>query len=216
MIHLIASRPIDPVDPGRPTTQVHWECVPPPSRRRPGRPGREISAARRPRPSCFKITPLRAADAASYYLEAVASGGEDYYLRSSEAPGVWVGRGAKALDLRGVARPEQLGALLRQEDPRTGETLAARSIKRAGFDLTLSAPKSVSLVWALRTPEALLLGDHHVYAEAGYTALTRGRTRNHAYVLVDDSADVSPAEELRRRLDRIGATPAAVDVPRLA
>lgn len=59
---------------------------------------------------------------------------------------------------------------------------------------------------------ALLLGDHHLYAEAGYTALTRGRMRNHAYVLVDEPADVTPAEQLRRRLDRIGATPAAVDV----
>ena len=35
---------------------------------------------------------------------------------------------------------------------------------------------------------ALLLGDHHLYAEAGYTALTRGRDRNHAYVLVDETS----------------------------
>lgn len=121
----------------------------------------------------LKITPLRAADAAGYYLEAVASGGEDCYVRSSEAPGAWVGRGAATLELRGVVRPEQLGALLRQEHPRSGERLTARSIKRAGFDLTLSAPKSVSLVWALGTAEAAsaALGAHQAAVRAAVAYL---------------------------------------------
>ncbi len=116
----------------------------------------------------LKITPLRAADAAGYYLEAVASGGEDYYVRSSEAPGAWVGRGARGLGLSGAVRPDHLGALLRQEHPQTGETLAARRIKRAGFDLTLSAPKSVSLLWALGPPEVATaaLGAHHAAVRA--------------------------------------------------
>jgi conjugative relaxase-like TrwC/TraI family protein len=121
----------------------------------------------------LKITPLRAADAAGYYLEAVAAGGEDYYVRSSEAPGAWIGRGAAELDLRGAVRPDQLGGLLRQQHPRTGETIAARRIKRAGFDLTLSAPKSVSLVWALGTPEAAAaaLGAHHAAVRAAVAYL---------------------------------------------
>jgi conjugative relaxase-like TrwC/TraI family protein len=116
----------------------------------------------------LKITPLRAADAASYYLEAVAGGGEDYYVRNGEAPGTWIGRGPRGLGLEGVVRPEHLGALLRQEHPLSGESLAARRIKRAGFDLTLSAPKSVSLLWALGPSEAATaaLGAHQAAVRA--------------------------------------------------
>jgi ATP-dependent exoDNAse (exonuclease V) alpha subunit len=46
---------------------------------------------------------------------------------------------------------------------------------------------------------ALLYGDDHLYAEAGYTALTRGRHHNHAYVLTDQTAD---PQALARRLAR--------------
>ena len=84
-------------------------------------------------PVVLKITPLRAADAAGYYLEAVAAGGEDYYVRSSEAPGAWIGRGAVELDLRGNVRPEHLGALLRQEHPRTGEKINIPASKQPKF-----------------------------------------------------------------------------------
>jgi conjugative relaxase-like TrwC/TraI family protein len=135
--------------------------LPPPSRPRGAAPSQALLLV-------LKITPLRAADAASYYLEAVASGGEDYYVRNGEAPGAWVGRGARGLGLEGVVRPDHLGALLRQEHPLTGENLAARRIKRAGFDLTLSAPKSVSLLWALGPSEAATaaLGAHHAGVRA--------------------------------------------------
>ena len=57
---------------------------------------------------------------------------------------------------------------------------------------------------------ALLYGDEHLYAEAGYTALTRGRDRNHVYVLAD--SDVSSAEAVRARLARVSAEPAALDL----
>jgi len=57
---------------------------------------------------------------------------------------------------------------------------------------------------------ALLYGDEHLYAEAGYTALTRGRDRNHMYVLAD--TDGSAAEAVRTRLGRVCAEPAALDL----
>lgn len=56
---------------------------------------------------------------------------------------------------------------------------------------------------------APLYGDDHLYAEAGYTALTRGRHHNHAYVLTDQATDL---EALARRLARQAAEPAAIDL----
>jgi ATP-dependent exoDNAse (exonuclease V) alpha subunit len=56
---------------------------------------------------------------------------------------------------------------------------------------------------------ALLYGDEHLYAEAGYTALTRGRDRNQIYVLADETAD---PQALVRSLARQAAEPAAIDL----
>ena len=61
---------------------------------------------------------------------------------------------------------------------------------------------------------ALLYGDEHLYAEAGYVALTRGRDRNRAYVLFDDLGSRRTAEEqIRGRFVRSQLEPAAMDVP---
>ena len=59
---------------------------------------------------------------------------------------------------------------------------------------------------------ALLYGDEHLYAEAGYTALTRGRSENHAYLLVDPAAEVRAHEQLRARLSRQAAQSAAIEL----
>lgn len=92
------------------------------------------------------------ADSAAYYLEVIANGRDDYYLAGHEAPGRWMGSAATHLGLAGVVEPEDLKAVLAGTDPRSGERLARwRSV--AGFDLTLSAPKSVSLLWALGSAE---------------------------------------------------------------
>jgi conjugative relaxase-like TrwC/TraI family protein len=92
------------------------------------------------------------ADSAAYYLEVIANGRDDYYLAGHEAPGRWMGSAAAHLGLVGVVEPEDLKAVLAGTDPRSGERLARwRSV--AGFDLTLSAPKSVSLLWALGSAE---------------------------------------------------------------
>jgi len=88
------------------------------------------------------------ADTASYYLEAIANDRDDYYLASGEAPGRWLGSGCEALGLVGVVLPEHLRAVLDGLDPRIGEALVGYR-KNCGFDLCLSAPKSVSLLWGL-------------------------------------------------------------------
>jgi conjugative relaxase-like TrwC/TraI family protein len=89
----------------------------------------------------------------AYYLDMVAEGAEDYYSGEGEAPGYWLGQGAEALGLEGKVEPDQLGAMLEGKHPLSGEPLGLKSAPNhepvPGFDLTFSAPKSVSLTWAL-------------------------------------------------------------------
>jgi len=86
-----------------------------------------------------------------YYLQAVAQGAEDYYVYAGEAPGQWAGGGAASLGLTAKVAGEHFTAVLLAQDPRTGQTLGRQQAtgKVPGFDLTFSAPKSVSLLFAL-------------------------------------------------------------------
>jgi conjugative relaxase-like TrwC/TraI family protein len=90
-----------------------------------------------------------------YYLGKVAEGAEDYYSGEGEAEGYWLGEAADALGLYGEVGPEQLTAMLTGANPASGEPLGLRHVEGGaipGFDLTFSAPKSVSLTWALGGP----------------------------------------------------------------
>lgn len=93
------------------------------------------------------ITKLRGAE---YLLRSVADGVEDYFMGAGEAPGVWHGRWAEQLGLEGVVEADALRALVEGHDPTTGVDLLAGNKERVvkAIDLTLSAPKSVSLLWA--------------------------------------------------------------------
>jgi conjugative relaxase-like TrwC/TraI family protein len=121
-----------------------------------------------------------------YYLEAVARGREDYYLGSGEAPGRWLGGGAARLGLEGEVTAEALVRVLAGDHPGSGERLAQaqRAKDRVpGFDVTFSAPKSVSLLHALGAPrvtgEVRDAHDRAVQAALGYledaAALARRR-----------------------------------------
>ena len=76
---------------------------------------------------------------------------DEYYAGVGESPGVWVGRWANGLGLAGVVEADQLRALVDGKHPASGADLLAGSKPRSvlAFDLTFSAPKSVSLLWAL-------------------------------------------------------------------
>ena len=90
-----------------------------------------------------------------YYEQQVARGGDDYYSGRGEAPGEWVGSGTDALGLCGRVSAEQFGALIAGCDPRDpGMRLRAseQDPKIAAFDLTFSAPKSLSVLFAV-SPE---------------------------------------------------------------
>lgn len=89
---------------------------------------------------------------ADYYLQSVAKGIEDYYAGEGEAPGEWMGTAADELDVFGQVEVELLHRALSGKHPGTGAQLArpARgAIRVTGFDLTFSAPKSVSLLFGL-------------------------------------------------------------------
>ena len=91
-----------------------------------------------------------AAGQEAYYLGKVAEGIEDYYVGGGEAEGRWTGSGAAALGLDGSVTSDQLQAMLAAKNPVTGQPLQDReqTMSGPGFDLTFSAPKSVSLLWA--------------------------------------------------------------------
>ncbi len=94
-----------------------------------------------------------------YYLDKVAAGAEDYYAGEGEAPGEWLGDAARDLGLEGEVGEDQLVAMLTGKNPVNGEPLLSMRGVRGdgpvpGFDLTFSAPKSVSLLWGLGGPFA--------------------------------------------------------------
>ena len=91
----------------------------------------------------------------SYYTDTVARGVEDYYAGRGEAAGLWLGNGSAAAGLAGEVSGEQLALLFEGRHPLTDEPLGAAYGVRAGadrvtgWDLTFSAPKSVSTLWAV-------------------------------------------------------------------
>lgn len=100
--------------------------------------------------SIGKLSPGRA----DYYLDTVATGAEEYYLGSGEAPGRWLGRGVERLGLTGEVGARELRHLLIGRDRNGAQLLARQGPERMpGFDCTFNAPKSVTLMFALGSDE---------------------------------------------------------------
>src|SRR2546422_8292982 len=100
----------------------------------------------------LRITKLADAE---YLIGQVGRGIDDYYMGIGEAPGVWQGQLADQLGLSGVVRDDDLRALLLGRHPGTDAALLGghRERRVAAFDVTFSAPKSVSVLWAFASPE---------------------------------------------------------------
>jgi conjugative relaxase-like TrwC/TraI family protein len=86
-----------------------------------------------------------------YVLSSVALGIDEYYAGVGEAPGVWAGAWSRELGVEGMVEADQLRALIDGNDPVIGLPLLVglRERRVKAFDLTFSAPKAVSLLWAL-------------------------------------------------------------------
>jgi hypothetical protein len=75
---------------------------------------------------------------------------EDYYLEGGEPPGQWSGRGAEQLGLEGQLDQDQFRNVLSGKSPDGKNDLvqnAGAEDRQSGWDLTFSAPKSVSVAW---------------------------------------------------------------------
>lgn len=152
------------------------------------------------RRTVISIGKLRDAD---YYEREVVDGAEDYYVGSGEAPGRWVGSLAAELGLDGNVDGDQLRALFELRHPFTDEALLSTRATKPGFDVTISAPKSVSVLWALGdagTSATVVdslwsaVDDTRRYLEANACSVRRG----HAGVDVEDGAGFVGAAFLHR------------------
>ena len=87
-------------------------------------------------------------DIAKYY-EQLAQ--DNYYRLDGEPPGHWHGSLTKGLDMLGYVKPGQLARMFMGCHPLTDFPLAdnAGTAHKAGWDLTFSAPKSVSVLWGI-------------------------------------------------------------------
>src|SRR5215218_10864022 len=146
----------------------------------------------------------------TYYLDSVGGGADDYYSGEGEAPGRWMGSGASELGLEGTIEREELHAVLAGRDPRADLPLLRllRKDRVPGFDVTFSAPKSVSVLWATGDEQtARLIRDAHdrsvkaalgfLEREAAFTRLgTDGHTRARGSGFV--------AAAFRHRMSRAG------------
>ena len=127
----------------------------------------------------LRVSTIRASSAgasAKYYTR---------YLTGApgEVPGVWSGGQAAGLGLSGKVGRDDLQALLEGRDPVSGTRLGYPLVDRvtadgrvvhavAGFDATFSAPKSVSVCWALSGDDRFLKA-HDVAVTAALAHLER-------------------------------------------
>jgi len=96
-----------------------------------------------------RVTTLKGADAGAYYVEALPN----YYVDSGEPKGIWQGKGAELLGLEGELVDSEFLKLMaglhpqRRGDVPLGRSYGEKSVR--GFDITASAPKSVSTMFAI-------------------------------------------------------------------
>jgi len=89
------------------------------------------------------VSALSSAGQAASYYEA-----DDYYAEGGMAPSEWFGEAAEKLGLSGEVDREQFADLLegRVAGQQLGTTRDGKVEHRPGWDITLSAPKSVSIM----------------------------------------------------------------------
>ncbi len=86
---------------------------------------------------------------ADYYLAEIGQDDAAGYYVGDETPGRWLGTLAADLGLAGAVDADDFRVLLVGKMPGNGQSLTEHPVKVRALDLTLSVPKSVSVVWAL-------------------------------------------------------------------
>ena len=148
---------------------------------------------------------LSAGQAETYYEEKYSQ--DDYYSEEHRVAGQWFGQGAEALGLSGEVAPEDFRSILRGQRPGTAEVLVrnanGRTERRAGWDATFNAPKSVSI-------QALAGGDAAL-TDAHRRAVSRALTELEYYALSRQKGGsewVLTRNIVAARFDHIAARPA--------
>jgi conjugative relaxase-like TrwC/TraI family protein len=147
--------------------------------------------------SIGKLTSVE--QAVRYLREAVAQQQIEYYTARGESPGRWSGPGAEVLGLRGEVIDTDFAAVLSGTHPRTGEDLGKHWRRQTvvAFDVTVSAPKDVSILYALgdeRTRSSILrIHGEGVRAAAEYLQANAGWARKY-------NPDTKSTEAVRAKL----------------
>lgn len=105
----------------------------------------------------LRITVSKSAKAASKYFDEGLSR-QDYYSEKNEIQGKWHGKLSEGFNLRGEVKKEDFEKLASNINPATDEQLNVRDSesRRAGYDFTFSAPKSVSMIYSLTGDKEIL------------------------------------------------------------
>lgn len=151
---------------------------------------------------------------ASYYLGLAR---EDYYLQGGEPAGIWLGDGASLIGLTGEVKSDQLYNLFDGLSPEGARSLVqlqrhdGKAQHRPGWDLTFSAPKSVSVLWS-QAPEdkrqaiqdahfaAVKVALDYLQESAGLTRRGRGGTEFEKTGLIIASFEHSTSRALDPQL----------------
>lgn len=140
---------------------------------------------------------ISAGQALDYYRQEFTNAKDNYYSEAGEVKGRWSGSLADEWELKGDVLSEQYERLVAGQDPHTGEELvhavtARETVNaygehvttaehRAGWDATISAPKSVSL--------AALVGDDERVRDAHRESVNEALKRFEEYLQARGGGD---------------------------
>jgi conjugative relaxase-like TrwC/TraI family protein len=143
-------------------------------------------------------------------IESIGDGVEEYYAGGAEARGTWIGSAGASFGLSGPVDGDALRRVLAGLDPLDGTLLRGSSspVRVAGFDLTFSAPKSVSVLFGIGDGE-LRTAVRHAHDRAALEAVGYLERSAAAVRRGHGGAEVVPAAGLvaaafRHRTSRAG------------
>jgi len=118
---------------------------------------------------------------ADYYVEGAS--GETKKTEREESQGQWIGRGAEKLGLTEPPTRDELQLALAGHLGGRQVQNAGRENRQMGWDLTFSAPKSVSIAWGFAEPEHRreILGAHQAATKAAFDYIESNTTTRRGY-----------------------------------
>ena len=130
--------------------------------------------------------------AEAYFEKELTNERENYYSEKGTNVGQWTGKGAEALGLKGDIKKEDFSRISRGIDPTTGERFRRMTFGRtreingeikqvkeiAGWDMVISAPKSVSIAGLIGNDERVRLAHEESVTDALDRAEQQAQSNN--------------------------------------